>query len=111
MANSRRWPARSFANKTRCCGSTATTPSTTTLTLTSPLIVNHAAGLPITSLPPAIKQAAILLTSALIRSRGNEALVMNTVEGGPRNTKSSTTNFDANVMIAKQLLDPFRAVR
>lgn len=89
----------------------AATPSTTTLTLAATLNANHAAGLPVTSLPPAVKQAAILLTSALIRSRGNEALVMNSVSGGPTRTRSSTSNFDVNVEIAKELLDPFKAVR
>lgn len=89
----------------------AATPTTSTVTLTANLAFTHASGLPVSSLPPAIKQAVILLTSALIRTRGNESIVMNTIAGPPNRVRSSPESFDANVAVAKELLQPFAAVR
>jgi hypothetical protein len=89
----------------------ASTPSTSTITFASNLTITHAAATPVTALPPAVKEAAILLTSALIRTRGNEALVMDSVQGSVHRTKDSGQSFDANVGIAIDLLQPYRVIR
>jgi len=51
-------------------------PGTATVALTSELQYNHAATATITNLPPAIKQAAILVTTAFIKQRGSGALIV-----------------------------------
>jgi hypothetical protein len=78
-----------------------------TVTFTTPLAFDHAAGVSVSALPPAIKQAVVLLTSALIKTRGSEAIVMQQLNSQP----SSTTKIEGGglqeVEIAKELLRPF----
>lgn len=92
----------------------AATPTTNTITIGAPLAITHTvtgtAYLPATSLPPAVKQAAIMITACLIRTRGNEALVMDSVHG-PNKVKKTGNTFDANLDIAKELLNPYRTTR
>lgn len=54
---------------------TVTAATTTTITLASPTLFAHAARVAVSALPADLKWAAILATSAHIRSRGNEAIV------------------------------------
>jgi hypothetical protein len=89
----------------------AATPTTSTVTLAANLASTHASSQPVTSLPPAIKEAVILLTSALIRTRGAESIVMESIEHRPKRVKGSSESFDINVAIAKELLRPFSVVR
>ncbi|MEC5149229.1 hypothetical protein [Cryobacterium sp. GrIS_2_6] len=57
-----------------------------TATLAAPLVNLHSAGANVSALPEAIKQAVVLLTSALIKTRGSEALVMSSMRGQPAKT-------------------------
>lgn len=83
-----------------------------TLTISSGLANAHAAGVSITAFPPAIKQAVTSLTSALIKTRGSEALVMQSLRSGPSKTDGmGEAGGIEDVEIAIDLLDIFRRVR
>ncbi len=72
--------------------------------------VSYAAALPVTVLPPVIKQAAINMTSGLILSRGNASLVMETLQGPSRiqaENPAAQGVFDA----AMSMLGDFKRIR
>lgn len=54
----------------------------TTVTLTSPTLFEHVKGTHVGAVPGAIKQAVILLTAVLIKSRESGAVVINSMTGG-----------------------------
>src|ERR1039458_4367189 len=87
-------------------------PGTATVPLTpaSTLVNDHMAGVMVTNLPPAVKQAAILLTTALIKQRGSGALIVNDI-GEVSHTQSSAAQDQAeDVGRAFELLQPFKAI-
>jgi len=69
----------------------------------------HQAGVRCSALPPVVKQAAILLTSALIKTRGSEALVMDALGGLPtvRLAAAEAGPGGRDVADAKELLRSF----
>lgn len=75
---------------------------------TKPLQFDHNKGTSLSALPHAVKQAAILCTSALIKTRGSEATVMASM-GAPRPTKTASSEDGGmqEVAIARQLLKQF----
>lgn len=79
----------------------------TTLTLTSPLAFAHTAGTPLSALPPKVKQACILLTTALIQTRGNDAIVLSEMVE-PHATQSKDAATTETVMLALDLLGALR---
>jgi hypothetical protein len=95
-------------------------PGSTPVTLTGPLRFAHAqVGVSVSALPPAVKQAAILLTSALIQTRGAVAVIAPSVGGlTAKYTESGTAKANRNrqtgnsdVEMAIDLLAPYRRVR
>lgn len=83
-------------------------PDTTTIPLVSPLLFNHQAGTAITNLPPAVKQAAILLTSALIKQRGSGALIAQDMGAITHTDMGAVQNNEGDIGLAAELLDNFR---
>lgn len=82
----------------------------TTVPLESPLAYAQTSGVSVSALPPAIKQAAILVTTAFIKVRGDNSLTMDVVNTPHQNSitnKSITSDLD----LAKELLVNFRRVR
>lgn len=71
------------------------------VTLTAPLIFDHAAGVAVSALPASVKQAAIILTAYLIQERG--ALNISMGEQTLSGVKSSN---GSGLEIAKELLKP-----
>jgi len=71
----------------------------------------HAPGVSISALPPDVKQAVICLTSALIKSRGSDAVIMQSLRGGGSQTagKSEDGGLE-DAEIAIDLLRPFARV-
>lgn len=67
--------------------------------------------LPVTALLPSVREAAILATSAAIKTRGNEALVMGSIEGGGGRISTSDASSVQDLMDARELLRPVRRVR
>ncbi|MHB1472405.1 MAG: hypothetical protein ACYCV4_02060 [Dermatophilaceae bacterium] len=81
----------------------------TTVPAVSPLVYAHAAGVSISSLPAAVKQAVISLTCALIRQRGAAATVMSSMRGQPSKAPASDMGME-DLAVAVDLLEPFRRV-
>jgi len=85
------------------------TQGSTTVPITSGLINAHAAGISISALPRAVKQATIALVTHLIKTRGPESMMLASVDGGPAmaaGEPGSTEEYD----LAVDLLHPFRRV-
>lgn len=79
------------------------------VTISSPLTYQHAASMSVSSLPPAIKQAAIYVTSAILKARGNAALVMQTLT--PNTFQTSNPSAMADFNAAVDILKPYRRIR
>lgn len=82
-----------------------------TITLQEPLIYSHNAGVSISALPPAIKEAAILATTSMLKIRGDASMTMGI--GTQANTASPdvTTNIGSDIGMAMELLKPYRRIR
>ncbi len=86
-------------------------PGTLPVLLAGPLVYTHQQGAAVTSMPQAIRQAVICLTSALIQERGSDSFEMATINGEPtENTKSYSTGASAQVQTATDLLSPYARV-
>jgi len=81
-----------------------------TIPLTSALLFTHAAGVSVSSLPAAIKQACILVTSAFLKIRGDASMVMQ-VTSNPTTQIPNSQNLGTDLTIAQELLKPFRRIR
>lgn len=79
--------------------------------LQAPLVYGHAASVSVSALPDSVKQAVILLTKALIMTRGTEAIVSDDIMGGPHKVQSVDGVSESDVAIAVELLEPFARVR
>ena len=86
---------------------TVASVSGSVVTLTAPLVYAHGVGVSVSSLPPAVKQAVVLLTAALIKTRGSEAIVMNSMRAMPTSTVQSESGGSADISLAKELLLPY----
>jgi hypothetical protein len=82
----------------------------TTVPLTSPLVYSHAVGVSTSALPAAVKQAAILLTSAFLKIRGDASLVLS-VTTRPGEAIPGSQMLGSDRAIAEELLKPFRRIR
>lgn len=84
----------------------------TTVPLTSPLLFAHDAGVSISALPPAIKEAAILVTTAMLKVRGDNSLTMAV---GTLPSQATTPQVQASInddmSMAQSLLMPYRRIR
>lgn len=81
-----------------------------TLPLTAGLTHAHLAGATVSNMPSAIKQACILITTALIRTRGDSALTMSVTQRPVAQTQG-TESYGASIQMALGLLDYYKRVR
>jgi hypothetical protein len=84
----------------------------TTIPLTHALSYTHQAGVSISALPPAIKEAAILATTAMLKIRGDASLTMSI--GTMPNSSSApgvSQNIGSDMAMAMDLLKPYRRIR
>ena len=83
-----------------------------TVPLTSPLLYSHNTGVSISALPPAVKEATILATTAMLKVRGDSSLTMAV---GTLPSQTSTPQLQANIQddmsMAMALLAPYRRIR
>lgn len=78
------------------------------ITVAAPLLYAHATGMSISALPPAVKQAVIFLTVALLKTRGSEAHVMASMNTAPsRKTQIQDGGFE-EIDLAVELLEDHR---
>lgn len=82
----------------------------TTIPLVSPLVYDHAASVSISALPPAVKQACILVTTAFLKTRGDSSMTMQ-VTTSPGTALPNADKVGQEIALAMQLLQPYRRVR
>ena len=82
----------------------------TTIPLVSALVYTHASGISISALPPAIKEAAILVTVSMLKVRGDNSMVMG-ITSSPGQLVAGADKLGTEIALAQQLLQPYRRVR
>ena len=83
--------------------------ASTTIPLVAPLAYTHASGVSISALPPAIKEAAILVTTSMLKVRGDNSMVMS-ISSKPSEI-SGSQGIGSELKMAQDLLIPYRRVR
>lgn len=83
----------------------------TTVPLTAGVGFAHAAGVSVSALPPAVKQATILATSAFIKSRGDTSLTMDVLNTATNVNTGVSKSIASDWSMARELLAPFRRIR
>lgn len=86
-------------------------PGTASVTLTAALRYAHLAGTAVSALPPAARQAVVSLTSALIKRRGGESIVLSAIQEEPSRKTMGEPGLSADEKHAYLLLEPFKRVR
>jgi hypothetical protein len=82
----------------------------TTVPLVTPLIYSHDPGASISALPPAVKEAAILVTTAFLKTRGDSSMSM-LVTTTPGTSLPNADKVGQEIALSMQLLQPYRRVR
>jgi hypothetical protein len=80
-----------------------------TVPLVAPLGFAQTSGVGISALPPAVKEAAILATTAMIKVRGDYSLTMQVSNQAGQASVNADGTGDLN--LAKELLQPYRRIR
>jgi hypothetical protein len=84
------------------------TPGATTVPLVGTTAYAHASGVMVTNLPPAVKQAAILATTALIKQRGSGALLVDDMGAATKQQTGFSQGSGSDWAEAEYLLMPFK---
>lgn len=87
------------------------TYGSTTVPLTSALVSTHAAGVAIGNLPTAIKQAAILVTTAFLRIRGDKSNTMNITTNAQTSNATAINRYGSDIQLALDMVNLYRRVR
>jgi len=82
----------------------------TTVTLTSALLYDHAAGTTFGNLPNAIKEATILVTTAFIKMRGDSSMTMG-VTVNPSGNITGAERYGSEIALALEMVSLYRRVR
>ena len=82
----------------------------TTVALASPLLYSHNSGVSISELPPAVKEAAILVTTAMLKVRGDSSMTM-AISNTAGQSIAGKDKMGEDIALAKELLTPYRRVR
>jgi hypothetical protein len=88
-----------------------TVTDATHVTLTVGTLYAHSSGVSISALPPAVKEAAILMTTAFLKVRGDNSMVMDVLSSPTRMGGHDTQKISSDMGLAKELLKPFRRIR
>lgn len=86
------------------------TYGSTTVPLTSALLYTHAAGVTFGNLPNAIKQAAILMTTAFLRARGDSSMTMS-ITTFPQANVSGEQRYGTDIKLALDMVNLYRRIR
>jgi hypothetical protein len=87
------------------------TYGSTTVPLTSALVFTHVAGVAIGNLPNAIKQAAILATTAFLRIRGDKSNTMNITTRAQGSEITGATRYGSDLQLALDMVNLYRRIR
>lgn len=80
------------------------------LPITAPLLNDHLTGTSVSALPQAIKEAAILITTAFLKVRGDSSMTMG-VTTLPASSMPGAEKYGDELMLASRLLNSYRRVR
>jgi hypothetical protein len=109
VAGSRLTVFDGLATETFTVKSTYTFGSTT-VPIDGALVFAHTSGVAVSALPPAVKEAAILATTAFLKVRGDYSMTMQVTSSvGQASPNMGSLNSDLD--LAKELLIPFRRIR
>jgi hypothetical protein len=86
------------------------TYGSTTVPLTAGTLYAHTIGDAVTSLPAAVKEAVILITSAYLKIRGDASLVLE-VTTRPTEQAAGSQRVGSDIGHAQEILKPFRRIR
>jgi hypothetical protein len=89
---------------------TVASTSGNTITLAAPLRYPHATGVNASAMPPIIKQAVVLLASALIKTKGAQAIVMQSMSGQPSSKQARDVNGTDEESLARMMLRDFARI-
>jgi hypothetical protein len=78
--------------------------------VTRPMVYAHVVGASVSALPPAIKQAAILITTAFLKVRGDSSMTM-MVSTQPTMATPGSDKFADELRTAANILDTYRRIR
>lgn len=81
-----------------------------TVPVSGTLVFAHLSGAAVSALPPAVKEATILATTAFLKVRGDYSMTMGVTSSVGQAT-ANTGGLDHDLALAKELLIPFRRVR
>lgn len=90
--------------------SSSYTYGSTTVPLASALLYTHASGVTFGNLPNAIKQACIMITTALIKVRGDNSMTMQITTGATSNIDGAQ-RFGGDIALALETIQLYRRVR
>ena len=82
----------------------------TTVPLNNPLVSSHVPGTSVSALPPAIKEAVILITTAFLKVRGDSSMTMG-VTTMPSTSIPGAEKYGDELMLASRLLSSYRRIR
>jgi hypothetical protein len=82
----------------------------TTVPLTSALAYTHVSGVPLGNMPNAIKEACILVTTALIKMRGDSSMTM-AVTTLPSGNISGSERYGGDIAVALNMVNLYRRIR
>jgi hypothetical protein len=81
-----------------------------TVPLTRPLVYAHLADVSVSALPPAVKEAVILITTAFLKVRGDSAMTMGIVTSA-NSTQTASNRYSDELTLASTLLNSYARVR
>jgi hypothetical protein len=87
------------------------TYGSTTVPLTSALVSTHAAGVAIGNLPNALKQAAILVTTAFLRIRGDKSNTMSITSRAQGSEITGEARYGNDLRLALDMVNLYRRIR
>jgi hypothetical protein len=82
----------------------------TTVPLTRPMLYAHNVGVSVSALPPAIKEAVILITTAFLKVRGDSSMTLMVAQQASMSVPGSE-KFGDEMATASRLLTSYRRIR
>jgi hypothetical protein len=74
-------------------------------------VYTHTAGVSFSALPPAIKEAAILVTTSMLKVRGDASMTMGIGTAPVTSSTGVNQNITNDISMAMDLLKPYRRIR
>lgn len=82
-----------------------------TVPLAAPLTYAHATGVTVSALPPFVREAVVRLSAWLVKTRGSEAIVLDSITGQPGRTQQIDPGGSPDYAEAERALLPLMRVR